>query len=411
MFSSSRFLPSSRRHTPPIPTWIPSAHDLLGQVCPHLHQRRPENRRHGTHHLEQRFAKSKFARLRRRAGDLPQQAGLSENLTSANTLWGRGRTARSQPAQNQNVLYRIPRNPTVHTTTNLTGLGAIGYFVDGVAMFDSRDGFVWDRPAESGKRHGLLNREAYVNEGATFDPRLRIKNRPHPSLPRQSHRAPLSARRSCGLQRDHENLQRKHERGDLSIRRFSAGCVMVIRLRTLRIFQRVKLRERFAAHDFRLLFCATARAGRIISQTPCARHFTARAKRLYNTDQTGATPLSTYPVSRYMEDYAYPVISRTRFTGTNYQKGVNFDLDEYNGRWCVTPEFPRRALYAYFVSMSSNGTPVFPNNIGRVLRQPDRFNDHHRRNRDHEFWRRELARSDERTDEIRQHSGFDVERG
>jgi hypothetical protein len=27
-------------------------------------------------------------------------------------------------------------------TKTLTGLGVIGYFVDGVAMFDSRDGFV-----------------------------------------------------------------------------------------------------------------------------------------------------------------------------------------------------------------------------------------------------------------------------
>jgi len=46
-------------------------------------------------------------------------------------------------------------------------------------------------------------------------------------------------------------------------------------------------------------------------------------------------------------------------------QGVDFDLDEYNGRWCVTPEFPN-GTYAYFVSVSSNGTPVFPYNIGRA---------------------------------------------
>jgi hypothetical protein len=45
--------------------------------------------------------------------------------------------------------------------------------------------------------------------------------------------------------------------------------------------------------------------------------------------------------------------------------GTNtYDLDEYNGRWCVTPEFPN-GTYAYFVSISTNGTPVFPYNIGR----------------------------------------------
>jgi hypothetical protein len=48
-----------------------------------------------------------------------------------------------------------------------------------------------------------------------------------------------------------------------------------------------------------------------------------------------------------------------------YAQGVDFDLDEYNGRWCVTPEFPN-GIYAYFVSIASNGTPTFPYNIGRA---------------------------------------------
>jgi hypothetical protein len=42
---------------------------------------------------------------------------------------------------------------------------------------------------------------------------------------------------------------------------------------------------------------------------------------------------------------------------------VDFDLDEYNGRYCVTPEFPG-GTYAYFVAISSNGTPVYPYNLG-----------------------------------------------
>ena len=71
--------------------------------------------------------------------------------------------------KNQNVLYRIPRNAVPHTATNLTGLGAIGYFVDGVAMFDSRDAFYWNGTADV-TGNGSWNREAYVNEGATFDP-------------------------------------------------------------------------------------------------------------------------------------------------------------------------------------------------------------------------------------------------
>jgi hypothetical protein len=61
----------------------------------------------------------------------------------------------------------------------------------------------------------------------------------------------------------------------------------------------------------------------------------------------------------YLGDVTNPV------TGTKYVAGQDFDLDEYNGRWCVTPEFPE-GVYAYFVSMSADGTPVFPYNIGRA---------------------------------------------
>jgi hypothetical protein len=48
-----------------------------------------------------------------------------------------------------------------------------------------------------------------------------------------------------------------------------------------------------------------------------------------------------------------------------FASGTNtYDLDEYNGRWCVTPEFPN-GTYAYFVAIAADGTPVFPYNIGR----------------------------------------------
>jgi hypothetical protein len=66
-----------------------------------------------------------------------------------------------------------------------------------------------------------------------------------------------------------------------------------------------------------------------------------------------------YPLGRYMEDNDY-------LGDLGYTIGVHFDLDEYNGRFCVTPEFPS-GTYAYFVSINSNGTPTFPYNIGRAF--------------------------------------------
>ena len=96
----------------------------------------------------------------------------------------------------------------------------------------------------------------------------------------------------------------------------------------------------------------------------------AWAVRLYtnnvSANQSGPTVSSSYPFGRYMEDNAYLGDLTNSATGTNYQQGVDFDLDEYNGRWCVTPEFPG-GTYAYFVSISSNGIPTFPYNIGRAF--------------------------------------------
>ena len=44
--------------------------------------------------------------------------------------------------------------------------------------------------------------------------------------------------------------------------------------------------------------------------------------------------------------------------------GKDFDLDELNGRWCVTPEFPN-GTFAYFTTINADGTPVYPYNMGR----------------------------------------------
>ena len=84
------------------------------------------------------------------------------------------------------------------------------------------------------------------------------------------------------------------------------------------------------------------------------------AVRLFNvsSNQTGAPFTGNHALGCYMEDNDY-------LGDHGYVQGTNtFDLDEYNGRWCVTPEFPS-GTYAYFVSISSNGAPVFPYNIGR----------------------------------------------
>lgn len=65
--------------------------------------------------------------------------------------------------------------------------------------------------------------------------------------------------------------------------------------------------------------------------------------------QYGPAVNSTYPLGRYVEDYDYVAGSG--------------DLDQYNGRMTVTPDFPN-GTYAYFVTIDSTGAPAFPYVLG-----------------------------------------------
>ncbi|MGI9177408.1 MAG: YHYH protein, partial [Pirellulales bacterium] len=60
----------------------------------------------------------------------------------------------------------------------------------------------------------------------------------------------------------------------------------------------------------------------------------------------------TYPLGRYGEDYAYSAA-----TG---------DLDQFNGRYCKTPDFPN-GTYAYFITIDGAGEPAFPYIVKRQI--------------------------------------------
>jgi uncharacterized protein (TIGR03437 family) len=61
--------------------------------------------------------------------------------------------------------------------------------------------------------------------------------------------------------------------------------------------------------------------------------------------QYGPDVSTLYPLGRYVEDY-------------DYVAGLG-DLDQYNGRFTVTPDFPN-GTYAYFATIDDDGSPAFP---------------------------------------------------
>ena len=124
----------------------------------------------------------------------PVYAGVTQVQFSANSVYLRttglgyhimgpwyGNVAHTQnfgnfPA-NQNALFQLPRTPVVPLAKTLTNAGPIGVGVDGVALFDNRDTFSYanssaqdGNPMNGLRGDGIWNRDAYINEGMTFDP-------------------------------------------------------------------------------------------------------------------------------------------------------------------------------------------------------------------------------------------------
>lgn len=288
-------------------------------------------------------------------------SGLGAHMMGPWYLNAAHTTAFPNYPKNQKVLYRFPRTPSVPATKTLTGLGAIGYFVDGVAMFDSRDGYVWTGSAEVGNGTGYWNREAYVNEGVTFDPGYAHQEN---SGTHHYHANPIALRYLLGDHVDYNATTKAYSESVSAVTKHSPilgwvrdgypiygpygySSALNAGSGVRRMVSGYQLRNGNSSTDN---LAATGRTT-----------IPAWAQRMYSVgaSQSGPTVSTTYPLGRYMEDNAY-------LGDLGYTQGVHFDLDEYNGRYCVTPEFPG-GTYAYFVSIDASGTPTFPYNIGRAF--------------------------------------------
>ena len=269
---------------------------------------------------------------------------------------------------NQQVFYAFPRTNYVPATKTSNGGGQIGVFVDGVAMFNSWDAFTWDAASNTdiSNFNGYWNRDAYVNEGVSFDPGYAHQQN---TGVYHYHADPLGLRYQLGDHVDYNataktfsedtNTPTKHS----PILAWTADGYPV-----------------YGPYGYSNATNASSGIRRMVSgyvirngqygtsnlTTYGRTTIPAWAARLYNvsSNQAGPNVSTSYPLGRYMEDNDYLGDHINPGTGTNYQQGTDFDLDQYNGRWCYTPEFPT-GTYAYFVAVSSNGTPVFPYDIGR----------------------------------------------
>ncbi|MDB6028533.1 MAG: hypothetical protein JWM68_4756 [Verrucomicrobiales bacterium] len=276
-------------------------------------------------------------------------------------------------AVNQRVLFRIPRIPTVPSTKVTVG-GDIGYFVDGVDGFDSRDavsyinstGVDGNPPGGAGSSgDGVWNRDAYKNEAVTFDPAL-------------------AHQQDTGVYHYHANpIATRYLLGDHVA--FTAGITNGYIERTNAPTQHSPIvgwaKDGFpiyGPYGYSVSNDASSGIRRMVSgfvlrngqygttnlASTGRTTLPAWAARAGNRSATlvstsyGPAVSTSFPLGRYTEDNDY-------LGDLGFVQGTNtFDLDEYNGRICITPEFPT-GTYAYFVTITSNGLPTYPYNLGK----------------------------------------------
>jgi hypothetical protein len=313
----------------------------------------------------------------------PAGCGVQEILSSSNWVYIRSTGLGSQimgPWQNgrfpnlptdQHFIYAISRHPTVQTTHNFNHLGEIGLFVDGVRIFDANDAFSYsnqsgrdgDPRAGIGQGDHIWNRDALVNEGKTLDTSLghqqnwgryhyhaeplalRYLLGDHVDLDtatktyRESSGAPAKHSPILGWMQDGYPIYGPYGYSSPTnpasgVRRMVSGFV-------------VRNGENGADN--------LVQTGRRTLPAWEARE-NNRAPALQNTE-AGPAVSNLYPLGHYIEDYAY-------LGDLGQAQGHDFDLDELNGRWCITPEFPQ-GTYAYFTTIDAAGKPAYPYNMGR----------------------------------------------
>ncbi|MEO6244979.1 MAG: YHYH protein, partial [Opitutaceae bacterium] len=254
-------------------------------------------------------------------------------------------------------------------TRTLTPGGAIGYFVDGVALFDNRDTFSYSNasgsdasPVNGLRGDGIWNRDAYINEGVTFDPAFA-----HQAGSNYHYHANTPALRyQLGDNVDYSAATKAYiERATASARHspllgwvadgypiygpYGYASPMEATSGVRRMIPGYQKRD---GTNGTANLAATGRTT-LPAWAQRAQNRTAALA----ANQTGPAVSATYNLGAYLEDYDYlGELGKTQ--------GTDFDLDLYNGRFCVTPEFPG-GTYAYFIAIEADGTPKFPYTLGR----------------------------------------------
>lgn len=252
-------------------------------------------------------------------------------------------------ATDQNAIFRFPLVPTQNTgTPTATTMGNIGVFINGVALFDYRDGVAWDNSSNAlcgGPGNPLCpggpgatmpwNRDAVLAERPGFD-----CSKGHPAMGNYHHHQNPSA----------YNL-------DLTVISNICDLYAADGLYTINSTEHSPLIG-FAYDGFPIYgaygYKNSDGTGGIVRMKSGyqLRNITVRTHHADGTDVADGPAVSaTYPLGYFREDYEF--ISNP---DDDY-------LDEHNGRFCITPEYPD-GIYCYFATVDANHNSFYPYVVG-----------------------------------------------
>ncbi len=198
---------------------------------------------------------------------------------------------------NQNFVFKITRSPLQNTgTATAVGLGHIGVWTNGVSIFNVSD-------AMSYNNAGVWYRNAYFWEGPGFDNCLG-----HPQQQGEYHH--------------HVSPKCLYDINDSTHHSPIIGYAF----------------DGFPVYG---AYAYTNTNGTGAIKRMKSSYVVSTA----TTRTNGPAVDATYPEGCFIQDYSYSAGSG--------------DLDDRNGRFCITPEYPS-GTYAYFVTIDASLAPAFP---------------------------------------------------
>jgi hypothetical protein len=247
-------------------------------------------------------------------------------------------------AQSQNGVFRLPLKAIKNEGTPVkTTMGNIGLFINGVALFDPRDGVSWSNAQQRvlggpimGKGDGVWNRDAIVAERIGFD-----CSKGHPAMGNYHHHQNPSAFKLdkkviydvCSLY-DAEGLYTINPAVHSPLIGFAYDGFPV-----------------YGAYGYKN---ADGTGGIIRMQSGYRlRDILTRTAYANGTDVIDGPPVNgTFPLGYFNEDYEF--VSHP---------GEDEYMDIHNGRFCITPEYPN-GTYAYFCTVDEQWNSAFPYAVG-----------------------------------------------